>query len=227
MKPLYIAPPDASIEPLKANVFERVGVFNTMLAPLFPYKHPGALVPAPSLAVGGPGRRFQMFSHNNSVDEVAVVIASHGVGRGRAGNMFVGPKQHYVNLSFSDPNDPENYALIVVTQRQSEDWESQHEEVSIVCAQCQEPLYTHGYMAGYPPSQAGEAAEPSYPGFHTLLESANAAASFNADPSLRECKECGYLNSEFSLDDWGWHRYSEQSILADQAAKQFVKEGAK
>jgi len=226
MKPLNIPPPDPSLEPLKSNVFERVAVFNTMLAPLFPYKHPGAMVPAPSLAVGAPGRRFQMFRHSNSVDEIAVILASHGIGRGKSGHMFVGPKEHHVNLSFSDPNDPANYVLIVVTQRQSDDWESQHEQVAIVCEQCQEPLYTHAYSAGYPPATAEQGmGAPSYPGFHTLLESARAATSFNADPSLRECRECGYINPEFGLDDWGWNRYSEQSVFADQAAKQLAKEG--
>jgi hypothetical protein len=226
MSPLSIAPPKQDKPPMKVNVFERSRVTNTLLAPLFPYLDPGSIVPATSLAVGGPGRRFTMFKHFNSVDEVATIFAAKGVARGGPGQMFVGARDHFVNLSFNDANDPGSYILIVVTQRQMDNPEVQTEKLAIVCEQCHEPLLERPFASGATAQDIeGLQAFDGYVPFHTHIEGARLVAEYNASNELKTCKECGFENPAFPIDDWGWQRYTEQTETAT-AIQQLYKAAA-
>lgn len=212
MPALTIAPPREDRPPMQVNVFERSRAINTMLAPLFPYLDAGSIVPAASLGVGGPGRRYTMFKHFNSVDEIATIFSARGVARGKPGQMFVGARDHFVNLSYIDATDPGSHILIVVTQRQWEKPEPQREVLSIVCEQCHEPLLTRPFIASSPAEELAKLdGFGGYVPFHTHLEGARLAAEYNATPALHTCQECGLVNPPFPIDDWGWQRYTEQT----------------
>ncbi|WP_157137731.1 hypothetical protein [Herbaspirillum lusitanum] len=225
MSNLTIAPPTSEKTPLKVNVFERARQANTQLAPLFPYLTPGSIVPALSLAIGGPGRSYQMFKHFNSVDEVATIFAAAGVARGHPGQVFVGARDHFVNLGFNDPTDPESFILIVVTQRQ---WEKsdqrQHEKLAVICEQCHEPLIERPFNSDCSAEELAAIREldGDIP-FHTHVEGAKMVADYNANKALHTCAECGFENKPFPIDDWGWHRYSEQTAMIDSALRCFKK----
>jgi len=65
-----IAAPAPNRPPLKVNVYKFARDAATTLAPLFPYFDAGSIVPCLSVFRGGPGRRYGLFQHFNTVDEV-------------------------------------------------------------------------------------------------------------------------------------------------------------
>src|SRR5262249_33582943 len=74
----HSSPPVGNKQPLKVNVFERLQSHVSQLAPLFPYLDDEAIVPATALFVGHEGFRPGRFSHFNTVEEVALVLAAAG-----------------------------------------------------------------------------------------------------------------------------------------------------
>ena len=82
-----------NVVPLKVNAFEQIRQSNKQLQPLFPYTHPGSIIPCTAaFEGGGPGNHMGYFVHENSVDEVALVLASNG--KFRSGDTWRGPKKH-------------------------------------------------------------------------------------------------------------------------------------
>lgn len=58
-----IPPATGAKEVLKVNVYERSISLNCMLAPLFPYLGPGAIVVTAALQRGIPGKQYGQFFH--------------------------------------------------------------------------------------------------------------------------------------------------------------------
>src|SRR5215510_13690669 len=88
--------------PLKVNVFERLQHHVSQLAPLFPYLDDEAIVPAAALFVGHDGLRPGRFSHFNTVEEVALVLAAAG-GYIQGASLRVTNRTHAVTAPLVDP----------------------------------------------------------------------------------------------------------------------------
>lgn len=215
---LTMRPPEGDIIPLRANILEFSRVINATLLPLFPYMHKGAIVPCAAIVVGGDGRDWRMFKHFNSVDEVFTCFGSNGAYV-KAGQIMLGAQEHFVNMNMEDNGNPSNYAIMSIVQRQWEKEAPQSEKVTIICEQCQEPLLVHAYDAHPTQKEAHEAAaaDTSCP-FPTPIHSAFAAQQSNLDAETLVCQECGFENTVFPLNDWGWHRYAEQAASSVKAA---------
>ena len=207
-----IAAPSPNRSPLKVNVYEFARHAATTLAPLFPYFDAGSIVPCLSVFRGGPGRRYGLFQHFNTVDEVILMFTNP------AGLVSVGPKLHMVGAPFDDPEDPENMAIAVITQRQSFD-KPHTEEYRFLCEECGRRLFVERFDATPPPRNAEGNGNPPPP-FTTVVEGARAAERFNADDKTRHCAHCGHQNAPFPIDEWGWETYVGQSRAADTAKTQ-------
>jgi hypothetical protein len=223
-----IAPPSGERLPLKANVFERMQASNTQLQPLFPYFGPGAMVPAGSLMHGGAGAGFADFGggaadfghffHYNDADEVTVAWATDG-GPRAAGLIRCLANHHGVKPHLRDPNDPDSFALAVITQRQSTDG-PQREAVEFRCGQCHEPLVHHEYDGA--PSPPGERRAPDadpYPVLPSIAGSAEAAEAYNASEAARTCRKCGTVSPPFPLEQWGWSTHVRNSRAVNAARR--------
>jgi len=199
-----IPKPSPDRPPLRTNVFEFMQFSNTSLAPLFPaYLERGAIVPCATLFIGGPDAEYGHFFHENTEEEVGLVIADRGAHKG-TGTVMVAPQLHGVNSFLKDPKDPESFMLIIITQRQRER-DAQSERVFFRCG-CNEVLFEHKYDA-----TPVDAFEPDgVKIFLTTNESADAAAAFNADVALRTCKRCGTVAPPFPLAAWGWLQHAQQ-----------------
>jgi hypothetical protein len=197
--------PKHSVVPMKVSAFQSAGQANSQLMPLFPYLHPGAIVPCTAaLETDGSGKGIGYFVHANTVDEVAVTIG--GDGPFRTGDVFVGPKEHGVGRS-----PPQAFfALAVITQRQLDEGE-QPESVTFQCEDCATELYRLSF--------GGDDAAPSGPVsvLPTTIFSGKAASNFNADDKLRTCSKCGKENPRFPLPIWGWDRYAKNMRIAQRA----------
>ncbi|WCP16019.1 hypothetical protein sphantq_04511 (plasmid) [Sphingobium sp. AntQ-1] len=215
--PISLGKANAAVAPLRVNALEFGRVVNATLVPMFPYLHPGAIVPCSVVNVGGPGHQWRMFQHYNDVDEVYTCFAAQG-GNAKSGQIMAGARTHFVNVALQDDNDENQFNFLVVTQRQWEKPEPQAEYLTVVCEQCQEPIYKHSYTAEISAAekelveQTG-AVEP----LATPIETARLGLGYNESGDF-ECKECGYLNGPFPLEQWGWPRYLEQSRASLQAA---------
>lgn len=214
--------PDADRPPMKVNAFETMRCINHKLCPMFPaYLDKGCIVPCMAIFTGGPGRSFSMFKHENCVDEVFTILSANGLPMA-PGTVMMGGKTHFVNVPMKDPTDPSNFVLFVITQRQWEAEEPQHETVTLVCQQCQEPLLAHSYLCD--PSDAemqALAQRRDFMPFATTIESARVADMLNADPSLLVCKECGFENKAFATEDWGWKNYVEATRTVTAALSSY------
>jgi hypothetical protein len=217
MPSLEIPPPDPLKPPLKSNVFQMLRMANTALAPMFPYAGDGDMVPAATVFWGGPNRETSVFTHTNSVDEVAICFASEK-SRMRAGFVHVGARTHLVGGFFEDCADPDILMVIVVTQRQAEREQPQSEALTFMCESCQAPLLHHEF------SSKGARPEDADGGFHpwleTLTEGALCLEPFNADPALRVCKSCGHQNPPWPVSVWGWDAYQKNTDAAERARAQ-------
>ena len=207
--------------PMKVNVYDFMRTANSALAPMFPYQDPGAIVPCVTAFRGAQDRTFGAFQHFNTVDEVMINFGSHGAAP-RPGMVAVGAQLHQVSIRMTDPNDDNACQLNVITQRQSEVGEEQHERVTFFCVKCQASLVEHAYMAQ--PSEelrnrftAGETGP-----LGTLIESARTAEEYNADDDARKCAQCGHVNEAFPLDNWGWSKYVESSLTAADTYRSFT-----
>lgn len=195
------------VVPLKVNVFEHVRVANTQLAPLFPYLHPGAIVPCSSGFAGEAGTNIGYFIHENSVDEVGLVMGASG--RMRTGEVWRGPRKHGVGFSAEHPF----FSVSVITQRQAEEGE-QSEAVTFLCEKCSEVLARHEFSGAH--ADGEDTAVPPLP---TTVGSLAAARLLEDDPARRRCATCGHESAAFPLDVWGWHRYVGNTRIADRAQK--------
>lgn len=210
-----IPPPDPDLEPLKANVYERMSKAAAQLAPLFPYDHAGAIVPCGSVMMGGPDKAYGHFFHWNTVNEVIVVYGSHKSMLASA-QIMAAQNLHGVNSFLRDEKDPEGYAVVVVTQHQSEDEADDQSEAMIGrCKNCKAELVRHDYdstpfgLSGYDEARYGHAGDPVHQ-FATTLGSAEYAALRNSDEG-RTCAGCGHVNELFPGDAWGWARQVSQT----------------
>ncbi len=206
---LKIAPPSPERAPLRVNVFEFMCTVNTALGPLFPYVDEGSIVVGVGVFSGAPHRRFGIFQHFNTVDEIYTIFGSHGTPM-PVGLVSVGAAEHYVNPGFANPEDPASHVLFVIVQRQAEPGIAQHERLSMLCENCQTPLLTTAFPVNLTDAVRARISEGSCPPFETILRSAEIAEQFNTDADKRVCAECGHVNPPFPLESWGWSRYVEQ-----------------
>jgi len=199
-----IPPPSPERPPLRTNVFEFMQYANTSLAPLFPaYLERGSIVPAATLFIGGEDAEYGHFFHDNTEEEVGLVIADRGAHK-NTGSVMVAPLLHGVNCFLKDPKDPESFMLTVITQRQREH-DPQSERVFFRCG-CNEVLFEHTFDAT--PADTFQTDVDKI--LLTTLESGDAAAAFNADQALRTCKRCGKVSPPFPLAAWGWLQHANQ-----------------
>jgi hypothetical protein len=219
---LTIPPPRADRPPLKANVFEAMQHGNTQLMPLFPYLHPGAMVPAGAMILGGPQAGYGHFFHHNTQDEVVVALAANGAVL-QTGQVFVGARIHGVNSFLKNEKDPKAYAVMLITQRQAESG-AQSEAVSLRCEKCHEEMFRKDFDATPVPDMT-EAEHP----FVSVALLPNLFAEYNDDEKKRTCPKCGNINAPFPVAAWGWDKYADQSAaaIAGRAALSEVAKAAK
>ena len=203
---LAIPPPRADRPPLKTNVFAAMQHANTQLIPLFPYLHPGAMVPAGAILKGGPDANYGHFFHHNTQDEVVVTLASNGCML-QTGQVFVGARIHGVNSFLKNEKDPAAYGVLLITQLQAEAG-PQTEAVSLRCEKCHEEIFFREFDAT-PPADADETRHP----FVSVALLPDLFQPFNSDETLRTCGKCGHRNAPFPVAAWGWDRYAMQSAL--------------
>lgn len=191
--------------PLKVNAFEVIRGSNSQLLPLFPYTGPGAIVPcSAAFESDGSGTHIGYFTHENSVDEVAITLGSNG--RVRTGDVAVGPRLHGVGGDSSEPF----FSVMVITQRQLEDG-GQEEALGFQCEKCATPLFRYEF-------NEAEAGEDAYEGLPTIFGSENAALKFNESEEARTCK-CGHVNRPFPLYIWGWSNYARNTRIVNNASR--------
>jgi hypothetical protein len=217
-----IPPPRADRPPLKANVFEAMQHGNTQLMPLFPYLHPGAMVPAAAMILGGPNASYGHFFHHNTQDEVVVALAANGAVL-NTGQVFVGARMHGVNSFLKNEKDPKAYAVMLITQRQATSGK-QTEACSMRCEKCHEEIFHREFDATPPP----DALEPNHP-FVSITVVRDLFDEYNADATKRTCAKCGHVNAPFPVAAWGWDKYADQSAvaMAGRRALDEVARGAK
>lgn len=195
-----IPKPSPDRPPLRVNSYEFMATANTSLSPFFPYMQRGAIVPCGSLFYGGPDANYGHFFHENTEEEIALVMGDHGAHKG-SGMLMNAPLNHGVNSFLKNPQDPESFLFIVITQRQREAG-PQSEKIYFRCG-CNEVLFTHEFDA--------TPADGYHPGKHLDLAtgrgSAEAGIGFNADENARTCKRCGKVAPPFPQDSWGWSRH--------------------
>jgi hypothetical protein len=220
--PLAIPAPRSARVPLKVNVFRHMRMSNTALCPMFPYLDEGCFVPAVAVYSGAPGRAVGMFKHFNTVDEVLVVFGAKG-SRLKAGNAIADVREHFVNIALSDFNDPDNYFLAAIIQRQSENREDQREVVTFVCEQCKKPLREFPFQSQPPVgASAGLRDNPEYArGFESPIGAWRAAEQFNGDEQGRRCTHCGHVSAPFPFREWGWEKYAEQCRAVGKALQAY------
>lgn len=194
--------PPPEIVPMKVNAFQQIRGANSQLCPLFPYMHPGAIVPCTAAFEGGPGKPMGYFVHVNSVDEIALVLGSNG--RARTGDVRCGPRKHGVGFDAPVPF----FMTMVITQRQLEQGE-QTESFILQCAQCNEEL-VHVEFSG---AEAGDSPVAPLP---TTVGSLRAVQLLENQPERRTCPKCGHVNESFPVSVWGWERYMKNTRIAEQ-----------
>ncbi|MFF9572009.1 hypothetical protein [Streptomyces sp. NPDC014685] len=208
-----IPSPDPEREPLKANVYEQMAKAAAQLTPLFPYDHAGAIVPCGSVMFGGPDKEYGHFFHWNAVNEVVVNYGSHE-SMLASGQIMAAQNLHGVNSFLRDEKNPEAFAVIVVTQHQSDEGD-QTEALIARCTNCKAEIVRHDYDATpfpLPGYDAGRHGEPGVPvrQFATALGSTEFIELRNSDEG-RTCDTCGHVNAPFPGAIWGWGREVAQT----------------
>jgi len=205
-----IPPPSPDRPPLRANVYETAWMANTSLATMFPYVQRGSIVPGVTLFIGGEHAEYGHFFHENTEEEVALVMGGQGTMK-PLGTVMIAPLLHGVQCFLKDPKNPESYLLIVITQRQPDDRE-QHERVFFRCG-CNEILFEYPFEST--PSDAYDPhASEILP---TTRHSSEAAARFNDDVANRTCKRCGKVAERFPIEAWGWTLNTRSHDVAESA----------
>lgn len=201
--------------PLLVNAFERLQIANVQLVPLFPYVDDGAMVPGAALFRGREGVDIGAFYHFNTVDEVALTIASSG-GYAPTGLLTVNGRMHPVAAPLLNPSDEDSYALMVITQRQA--FGPAEEAILFRCASCKHQLFRRDYDAS-PASALGV----PFPMFPSQPANAVFIAEYNAGD--RTCAKCGTLNAEFPADLWGVNEYTLRGNTANVAYSTLLEAG--
>jgi hypothetical protein len=216
---LSIPPPRADRQPLHANLFTVMQRANTTLTPLFPYMHPGAIVPTGALFIGGPGTDYGQFFHHNSVDEIIIAFVARDATLA-TGQLYNGGRVHGVNSFLKDQTKAGSFALFTVTQRQVETG-PQPESFSMVCSACRKQLFIENWDSASPP----DARELDLP-MPSVTQPAEFMQRYNEDPERRKCKECGHQNDRFPLERWGWRSYMSQTKVMIEAEQVLEQAGA-
>ena len=203
----HIPPPTGDREPLKVNVYERMQHTNSQLIPLFPYHGPNAMVPCGSIFRGEPGLDMGHFFHRNTQDEIVQVFGGNKAML-PTGAVVTNAKLHGVNAFLKEPNDPEAYLVVTITQRQG-DGDEQAESLLFRCRKCHAHLY-EATFASIPGSD-----QEHLPRFPSITETVAPTIEFNAEH--RTCPECGFENDEFPLERWGWAQWSMQRTTVNEA----------
>ena len=220
---LSMPPPAADKEPMKVNVYEFGRNLVSTLTPMFPYVDEGSMVPTCALFYGEPDGDYGYFSHENTVDEVAVIFGSgETTGRGRGGLARVSARSHGVGNLLTDPDSPDSFSFVTVTQRQSVGV-PQHEAVSFSCEECSAEVFRREYDATPPKRGEQRAAMGPIGHLDTLLGSSEAARAYNADEKNRTCGACGHVNKPFPLRRWGWDRYIDQTRVMREAYESLME----
>jgi hypothetical protein len=207
-----IAPPSPDRPPLRVNAYEHAQLANTSLAPLFPYMQRGAIVPTTTLFVGSPDAEFGHFFHENTEEEVALVIADRNGIKGK-GMVMIAPQLHGVQCFLKEPHDPESFLLIVITQRQN-DTAEQKERVFFRCG-CNNVLFERSYDATPADTYDPRANHV----FLTTSKSAAVAIEYNSDETNRTCSKCGKVNPPFPHQAWGWEAHTTLHTAAADARR--------
>ena len=211
---LTIAPPRPDRPPLHNNLFNCMQKGNANLTLLFPYLHRGAMVAAGALFIGGPDRSYGHFYHHNSVDEVITNFTSNGAML-QPGQVYCGGRRHGVNSFLKDEKNADNFALMSVVQRQTDDGTPQTEGISVHCEKCRHQLFFEEFDA----SPGDESTDRTHP-FPSVACLPPIFDKFNADVGMRTCPECGTVNEPFPISSWGWEEYrlkTEVMIRAGEA----------
>jgi hypothetical protein len=221
-----IPPPDPSREPLKVNVYERMSGAATQLLPLFPYDDAGSIVPCGAVLWGGPDEEYGHFFHGNSVAEVVLVYGSHR-SMLSSGQIFATQPLHGVNSFLRDEKDPDAFAVMTITQHQTEHG-GQRETLLARCQKCKAELARVDYDAtprgadGHDPTRFGEA-DDRVGQFATIAGSLEFLRLRNSDEG-RTCAECGHVNPVFPAAQWGWKRQVDQTRVVNRAHRALVEE---
>ncbi|MFJ9889446.1 hypothetical protein ACIQRW_26790 [Streptomyces sp. NPDC091287] len=222
----HIPPPDPDREPLKVNIFERMSGAAAQLLPMFPYDDAGSVVPCGAVMSGGPDEEYGHFFHGNSVAEVVVVYGSDR-SMLSSGQIFATQPLHGVNSFLRDEKDPEGFAVMTITQHQSEDGD-QRETLLARCQKCKAELVRVEYDAtpygveGHDPTQFGAEDDRVRP-FATIAGSEEFVRQRNSDDG-RTCKECEHVNPPFPAAQWGWQRQNTQTRAVNRAYHALIKE---
>jgi hypothetical protein len=211
-RPLVIPPPREDRPPMRANLLRVMQSANTNLVPLFPYLHPGAIVPTGALFIGGPGQDYGQFYHHNAVDEIIIAFVANGATL-HSGQLYNGGRKHGVNSFLKDQTKPGSFALFTVTQRQLEEG-PQPEAITFLCSNCRNPLYEGTWDGASPP----DATVVDHP-LATAVQPFPVLRPFNDDPARRVCPECGHVNDPFPLHTWGWERFNRQATTMIEAKR--------
>ena len=221
-----IPPPDPSREPLKVNVYERMSGAANQLLPLFPYDDAGSIVPCGAVMWGGPDKEYGHFFHGNSIAEVVVVYGSQK-SMLASGQIFATQPLHGVNSFLRDEKDPEAFAVMTITQHQSEHGD-QRESLLARCQKCKAEIARVDYDAtphgaeGHDPTRFG-AADDRVRQFATTAGSMEFLRLRNSDEG-RTCARCGHVNPVFPPAQWGWDRQVDQTHTVNRAYHALIDE---
>ncbi len=211
---LVIPPPRADRPPLQVNLLNHMQQANTTLAPLFPYMHPGAIVPTGALFIGEANKDYGQLYHHNCVDEIIIAFVAKG-GTLQTGQLYNGGRVHGVNSFLKDQTAPGTFVVFTVTQRQLEAGE-QPEAVTLLCTNCRKQIFRGDFDGASPP----DARELDH-AFATPSLLPGLLHEFNEDPERRRCADCDHVNDPFPVHTWGWDLYATQSNTM-AAAKQLL-----
>ena len=216
---LTIPPPDPENAPLKVNIYEHARGLTCTLAPLFPHLHAGAIVPTVALFWGRSAGDYGYFEHYNTVDEVVIIFGADGAaGRARTGLVRVNANTHGVGKFLPDPDDPEVFSLICITQRQAEEAIGRRKRSGSNARSCQTDIARLDF--NWEPAGAKEIAKRHGATMQRWRPWSNPPRppkrSMPATPA-RTCPKCGHVNPTFPLDRWGWDRYAAQTVAVNRA----------
>jgi hypothetical protein len=199
-------------EPLKVSAFERARVSNTQLLPLFPYTHPGAIVPCVAAFESDGGKTdIGYFIHENTVDELTLCYGSNG--QMRTGDFWVGPQKHGVG---GWAGGHKFFAMMTITQRQLEEGE-QAESLAFQCESCNSEIFQYKYNE----SLEGKG---HFGGLPTILAGDPFVLPYNSSEEARTCKSCGHVNKPFPYFIWGWGNYIRNTRIVENAWDALTKD---
>ena len=215
----HIPPPTGEREPLKVSVYERMSKSNAQLQPIFPYDGAGVMVPCGAMLYGGEEMSYGHFFHWNTESEL---LASWGTNEAMipTGALMATQPFHGVNSFLRNEKNPEAYALVTITQRQSSE-PGQREALSARCEKCKQDLVKYEYDAAPPGAPDFDPAAFGKPDdvfrqFSTQFGSEEFIRRRNSDEG-RTCANCGHVNYVFDMHPWGWDRFVAKTTVTNAA----------